>query len=428
MCTNLFIVPSKLFGIPLFGVGLLLALLVVVTAVWAAIVWRRPNGKAEVFGALPVLGIVALGILFMPRVFPSGFPVRGYGVMLVAASAAGLLLAYVRMKQAGLNTDLLFSLTLTMFVLGIAGGRLFYVIEYWERVYAPLPLNVALVEALKYANGGLVVYGALFGATVAFVWFTWRHKLPMLAMADLLAPSLLIGLSLGRIGCLLNGCCFGGVVDLPWAVTFPQEGQMAYSPPYGTQLSHGEFFGMYVTEREGQLVISRVTEGSAAADAGIAVDDVLVGLDGYKVSNLDDVGQTFRNVMVEPVPLRVHLADKPDITLPAKPLPARSLPVHPTQIYSSVNAGLMAWLLWSFYPARRRDGEVFALMITLYPIARFLLEMIRIDEASFLGTGLSISQNVSLLLLASAGLLWLYLSRQPRQRVFDAESPAALPA
>jgi phosphatidylglycerol:prolipoprotein diacylglycerol transferase len=117
--------------------------------------------------------------------------------------------------------------------------------------------------------------------------------------------------------------------------------------------------------------------------------------------------------------LPVGIADKPPVTLPGTTLPSRSLRVHPTQLYSAVNAGLLGLFLWNYYPLRRRDGEVFALLITIYPVARFLLEMIRIDESSFLGTGLSISQNVSLLLLALVAGLWWYLSRQPRTREFD---------
>ena len=83
------------------------------------------------------------------------------------------------------------------------------------------------------------------------------------------------------------------------------------------------------------------------------------------------------------------------------------MPLHPTQIYSSINAGFLAWLLWSWYPTRRRDGEVVLLLLTIYPVSRFLLEIIRTDEAAIFGTGLSISQNMSLGMLAVAALGWI---------------------
>jgi phosphatidylglycerol:prolipoprotein diacylglycerol transferase len=94
-------------------------------------------------------------------------------------------------------------------------------------------------------------------------------------------------------------------------------------------------------------------------------------------------------------------------------VPERSRPVHPTQIYSAIDAGLLGWLLWSYFPFRRRDGQCIALLLTIHPITRFLLEVIRTDEPAVFGTGLSISQNISIVLLGCAAALWWYVSRQP---------------
>lgn len=427
MRSNLFIIPSEIAGWSVFGFGLLLALQVVLAGGWAAIMWRKPNGREEVLAALPVLGLIAAAIIFLPRFFPEGFPIRGYGVMLIVAAVSGFGLANRRARQVGLSTDLLLSLAFWMFVCGIVGGRVFYVIEYWEDVYAPLPLGEAIVEALKYANGGLVVYGALAGATVAFVVFMLRHRLPVLAMADLVAPSLVVGLAFGRVGCLLNGCCFGGVADVPWAVTFPQVGQSGYSPPYAAQLARGELLGMRLQSPKAAgeqspsngVMVARVYEDSVAAQQGIRAGDVVTHVAGKPIKNLGDAAAELFRAMGMEKPIGIKIAGRDEITLPAQRLPQRSLPVHPTQLYSAINAGLIALFLWSYYPARRRDGEVFALLITIYPVSRFLLEKIRVDETSFFGTGLSISQNVSLLLLALVAALWIYLWRQPAVRVFD---------
>ena len=71
-------------------------------------------------------------------------------------------------------------------------------------------------------------------------------------MADLVAPSMAIGLAFGRIGCLLNGCCYGGQTDWPWHVTFPKFSSryeaakprlQRFSPPYADQASRGEMHG-----------------------------------------------------------------------------------------------------------------------------------------------------------------------------------------
>ena len=99
----------------------------------------------------------------------------------------------------------------------------------------------------------------------------------------------------------------------------------------------------------------------------------------------------------------------------------RSLPVHPTQIYSTINAALIAWLLWAFFPFRSRDGEVVALMLTVYPISRFLLEMIRTDEIIFFGTGMSISQNLSVVLIVAALIGWGVLRTKPPQLALPAQ-------
>jgi phosphatidylglycerol:prolipoprotein diacylglycerol transferase len=74
----------------------------------------------------------------------------------------------------------------------------------------------------------------------------------------------------------------------------------------------------------------------------------------------------------------------------------------------------LALVLWFFLPFRRHDGEVFALLLTIHPISRFLLEMIRSDEPGQFGTGWTISQWISIGLLALGIGLWIYIERQPR--------------
>ena len=101
-------------------------------------------------------------------------------------------------------------------------------------------------------------------------------------------------------------------------------------------------------------------------------------------------------------------------TLPLKP--QKVLPVHPTQIYSSFAAAFGCGLLLFFSRRCKKDGQVFLLLMIYYPTARFILEMIRTDEGSFLGTGLTVSQNVSLVVLGGAVLFAFYLSRRSTKR------------
>ena len=90
-----------------------------------------------------------------------------------------------------------------------------------------------------------------------------------------------------------------------------------------------------------------------------------------------------------------------------------SLPLHPAQLYAAFDAAILAVLAILYGPLTRRDGEVFALVLTLHPISRILLEMIRVDEPPTLGTPLSISQLISLLLLALAAAAWWWIGRSP---------------
>ena len=416
MCSELFRIPLEWLKTPIMGgvsVGLLLALALGV-GIFKLLAWgRRTNRSPEAWGFVPGLAILAAALLVVPRL-ASGIPIRGYGVMVLTGSMTGLLMAAYRARQRKLSPEVIYSLAFGMFLCGLFGARLFYVIEYWETRFQFDSWQKTLFATVKFTEGGLVVYGALIGATLAFLTFTLRHRLPPLAIADLIAPSLLAGLAFGRIGCLLNGCCYGGETPLPWAVRFPRG-----SMPYTEQLLDGQLLGLHFEQpshssRLEPPTIDGIERGSLAEKAGLTVGMKIVGLGELPIQNLWNVHKIYSETKSDQGELRFRNAAGVSF---AVPLPEGSLPVHPTQIYSAVHAALLAWVLWSFYPYRRRDGEVAALMLTVYPIARFLLEMIRIDESAVFGTGLSISQNISVVIFVFAIGLWGYLRRQPPQRV-----------
>ncbi|MAT72971.1 MAG: hypothetical protein CMJ58_26105 [Planctomycetaceae bacterium] len=435
MCSEFFRIPISAGGVPIFGFGVLLL-------VWLAATGWSIWGSARQFGAaaaiqahLPTLLIGAAVIVFLPRMFPDGVPIRGYGVMVVTGSAAGIALAVRRAKQNGVDPDEIFGLAIAMFVAGIVGARLFFLIEYWDtniRRSVPgsdaMDWGATLREALSFTEGGLVVYGSLIGALLAFGWYMRRRGLPMLAMADLIAPSMAIGLAFGRIGCLLNGCCYGGETTAPWAVTFPRENAPGRtSPPYGVQAQHGRMYGLRLAgggvdygdnandeaTDNGPPTVVAVDDGSAADNAGVQTGDAIAMINGRATRTLDAAYDALFTAFVEHADVTLRTAGGATRRIAAVDPPPRSLPVHPTQIYSAVNATLLFAVLWTFFPLRRRDGAVIALTLTLYPIARFLLEIIRVDESAVFGTGLSISQNVSIAMLALAAGLWLWLWRQP---------------
>jgi len=99
-----------------------------------------------------------------------------------------------------------------------------------------------------------------------------------------------------------------------------------------------------------------------------------------------------------------------------------SYPVHPTQLYSAFTGFLLLVLLSWYYPRRRRDGEVMALLMVFYAVARFAMEAFRDDEKAIFA-GMTISQNISLILLISGLANWIWLSFQPRRRHADLAIP-----
>ena len=146
-------------------------------------------------------------------------PIRWYGVMMALAFLAGLGTATRRARRANVSGDAIADVTLWLMLGSIVGARIVYVTTYWQQEFAGGPLS----EIFMVQHGGLVYYGGLIGATVAGILFLAWKKLPVWKIADVLAPSIALGSVFGRIGCLLNGCCFGRACTLPWAVHFPAD-------------------------------------------------------------------------------------------------------------------------------------------------------------------------------------------------------------
>ncbi|MFV2067121.1 MAG: prolipoprotein diacylglyceryl transferase [Pirellulales bacterium] len=417
-------IPYTAYELPIFGAGLLIVLWGIVVAVSVYLAVRKQGWRAELWGMLPSLALVGAAILLLPRLFQDGLPIRGYGVMVLLGVLAGVGLAVHRARQVGLDPEILLSLVLWLLIPGVVGARMFHVVEYWHTDYHRETWIETFQRVLNVPQGGLVVYGALFGACIGFLVFTYRRHLRVLAMADLIAPSLAIGLALGRIGCFLNGCCYGGPTDLPWAVRFP-----AGSPPYESQLQRGDLLGFnLVADETGRPRIGRIRAGTAAEKRGLTKNEPLHAVNGVPVQSVVDAERWLGASLGRGDRVILTLANGHKVELPAVDSSRGSLPVHPTQLYSSITAALLCFFLWSYYPFRRHDGEVTALMLTLYPILRLLLEIIRTDERAVFHTGLSISQNVSLLLLLGIVGLWVYvLSRPPLSPVQAGEPPSSQP-
>ena len=146
--------------------------------------------------------------------------------MMALAFLAGLWTASRRGLRDGFAPEKILDLGPWLIVGAILGARILYVTTYWQESFAGQPIT----EIFMIQHGGLVYYGGLIGASFACILFSLLKKLPLWKLADALAPSIALGYVFGRIGCLLNGCCYGSACDLPWAIHFP-EGHETY--PHG---------------------------------------------------------------------------------------------------------------------------------------------------------------------------------------------------
>lgn len=150
--------------------------------------------------------------------------VHWYGVMMAVAFLAGLWTASRRAPRDGISAETIYDATVWIIVGTIIGARIFYVVEYWDTLMeSPMFPSAPWTEVFMIQRGGLVYYGGLIGASLACILFVRRRKLPLWKVADAFAPSIALGYVFGRIGCLLNGCCFGKVCHLPWAIHFPNQ-------------------------------------------------------------------------------------------------------------------------------------------------------------------------------------------------------------
>jgi phosphatidylglycerol:prolipoprotein diacylglycerol transferase len=134
--------------------------------------------------------------------------------LLLAAICAVLWLMLVRARRAGLAPRRVLFAALVGVLGGLAGARIVYLLQHLSLVtdHPRVLLNLA---------GGTTSWGAYLGGTAAFTaWLRWRRE-PVLRHADLLAACLGLGPVISRWGCLMSGCCFGRVTDVPWAVRFP---------------------------------------------------------------------------------------------------------------------------------------------------------------------------------------------------------------
>lgn len=338
-------------------------------------------------------------------------PLFSYGMMLFVAFVLCSWLASRLCKREGIDPAAVLDLAVWMFVSGLIGARLTYVIQEWNQYFTSLE---GLWRIRAVWDGGLVFYGSVFGALIGYALayrrFLSKMYAPTLKMADVLAPCIALGLALGRVGCLLSGCCYGNVAceSCP-AIHFPVPSEPANDMVrLGYQTNRGFLLA-------GGTKVLAVEPGTAAEQAGLRSGDVIMNANGVELgpaipSREAVLGQLFGS----PGGLTLTvLRNGETVTLPT--FRGHSLGLHPTQIYETISMVLLMFFLLSYYPFKTHDGSVMVFLMVGYAVHRFLNEMLRVDN-DVVAFGMTFSQLVSILLLVAAAVL-AYVVWRPRSDV-----------
>lgn len=148
------------------------------------------------------------------RIGPLSF--HSYGFCIAAGVLFSLFLMGRHARRLGFPPpEKIFDLVFMVVFSGLLGARLFYVVQEWSW-YREHPL-----EIFQVWQGGLVYFGGVFLSLLAVLIYVRRKRLPVLRTFDFLIVYIPLVHAFGRLGCFLNGCCYGGPCDFPWAVQFP---------------------------------------------------------------------------------------------------------------------------------------------------------------------------------------------------------------
>lgn len=338
------------------------------------------------------------------------FAINSYGVVLIVGFLLALEVAKFLARRVGHDPEVYVNAGIVALVAGVVGARLSHVIENWPQYSDAADGFVGnFLEAVNLRSGGLTFYGGLLLAFPVTIAYGLLMKVPIRRGMDIVAPCVMIGLGLGRVGCFLNGCCYGATCDshFPAAVTYP----------YGTT----PYIEQYATGAKDAPPELYVATGNGAGAGGerrrlVTREELRKGAVEYRVRNEDGKIET----------RRIALPDDARQVAAAE----RSLPVHPSQLYSTFTALLIAAICICYLSLGPAPGRVMALMLMLEGPTRFILEMLRSEPAvGAPGLNWSLSMYIGVLLFVAGIVMWFAMGYfDDRRRERPAASPSAAPA
>lgn len=151
-----------------------------------------------------------------PIIFELGpFTVRWYGLLIAIAVLLGVTLSQYLAQKRQVDPEKIGDFAIWMVLAAIPAARLYYVLFEWQQ-YAQNPQNIIAIW-----KGGIAIHGAILGGTIAALIFARLNRISFWQIADLVAPSLILGQAIGRWGNFFNSEAYGGPTDLPWKLYIP---------------------------------------------------------------------------------------------------------------------------------------------------------------------------------------------------------------
>ncbi|MFC1667293.1 prolipoprotein diacylglyceryl transferase [Candidatus Omnitrophota bacterium] len=144
--------------------------------------------------------------------------IYSYGLMVAIAFLLGVYVAGIEAARKDIKLDLVYDLVLYLAIGSLIGARVYYLIFFNPSIFVKDPASI-----LKVWEGGLAIHGAILGGALVAILFSRLRRISFWKLADLVAPSIILGQAVGRIGCFLNSCCFGAPTESMFGVKFPKE-------------------------------------------------------------------------------------------------------------------------------------------------------------------------------------------------------------
>ncbi len=183
--------------------------------------------------------VFAFGAAFLAALWSrQSITLHSYGLFLVVGFFLSTYLACLEAKRRGYDPNIILDAAMPLLLVSIVLCRALYFLVYPDQWRG-------FGEFLQIWNGGLSFHGAIVGALGTLAYFSWSRKVPFGTLCDCVAPGMFLGYAVGRIGCFMNGCCYGHPTDLLWGFRFPDEVNRAIlTPPSHPAQLYSTFLGL----------------------------------------------------------------------------------------------------------------------------------------------------------------------------------------